>query len=283
MAAEGGGAERDTRAMRAAGWYVLLGALAVLVLFPVYLTVVRALSEPGEYASRRFPLTPVAIDWDVFSRAWTRGGMGSAIARNAVVTALTVIAQVVTSALAAYAFVFLRFPFKRFTFAVFLSTMLLPIEVTLLANVQTIRELQWTDTTQALVIPFAATAFGTFLIRQAFAGIPGEIRDAARLDGYGHVAFLLRFAIPLTRPVFASFTLIATLGAWGQYLWHRAVIDDPDKATLPIALRELTTTRVDESNLGAAGALLGAIPVVILLIAFQRHIVKGLTAGAVKG
>ena len=265
------------------GWYVLLGVLALIVVFPIYLTVVRALSNPGEYTQRRFPLYPVDVEWDVFSRAWSRGGMGSALFRNGVATALTVAAQVVTSTLAAYAFVFLRFPLRRVFFAVFMSTMLLPIEVTLIANIQTIRELEWTDSMQALVIPFAATAFGTFLIRQGFAGIPPEIRDAARLDGYGHVAFMTRFAVPLVRPVLASFIVIASLGAWGQYLWHRAVSDDPDRATLPIALRELTTTRVDESNLGAAGALLGAVPVVILLIAFQRHIVRGLTAGAVKG
>lgn len=275
-------ATRSRRA-RTIGWYVVLGTLAVVILFPVYLTLVRALSEPGTYANRRFPLYPVSIEWDVFSRAWTRGEMGRALARNAIATVLTVGVQVVTSVLAAYAFVFLRFPLKRLVFVLFMATMLLPIEVTLLANVQTIRELEWINSMQALVIPFAATAFGTFLIRQGFAGIPSEIRDAARLDGYGHLHFLARFAVPLIRPVLASFTVIATLGAWGQYLWHRAVIDDPDKATLPIALRELTTTRVDESNLGAAGALLGVVPIVIVLIAFQRHIVKGLTAGAVKG
>lgn len=272
-----------TRARRNVGWYALLIALSVVVLFPIYLTLVRALSQPGAYTSRRFPLYPVHIEWDVFTRAWTDARMGRALLRNGVATVLIVAAQIVTSVLAAYAFVFLRFPLKRVVFAVFMSTLLLPIEVTLLANVQTIRELEWINSMQALVIPFAATAFGTFLIRQGFAGVPTEIRDAARLDGYGHLSFLVRFAVPLTRPVLASFTVIATLGAWGQYLWHRAVIEDPDSATLPIALRDLTLTEVDKSNLGAAGALLGAIPIVILLIAFQRHIVKGLTAGAVKG
>jgi len=273
----------DRKSIHRYGWYALLVVLAVIVLFPIYLTVVRALSQPGEYTSRRFPLYPVNIEWDVFSRAWSDAHMGRALWRNGVATVLTVVAQIVTSLLAAYAFAFLRFPFKRVMFAVFMSTLLLPIEVTLLANVQTIRELEWINSMQALVIPFAATAFGTFLIRQGFAGVPTEIRDAARLDGYGHLSFLVRFAVPLTRPVLASFAVIATLGAWGQYLWHRAVIEDPNAATLPIALRDLTTTQVDESNLGAAGALLGAIPVVIVLIAFQRHIVKGLTAGAVKG
>src|SRR5690606_41362131 len=84
----------------------------------------------------------------------------------------------------------------------------LPIAGTLLATVQTIRELGWINSNAGLVVPFAATAFGTFLIRQGFRGVPPEIQDATRLDGYGHMAFLWRFAVPLTRPVIASFTVI---------------------------------------------------------------------------
>ena len=110
-------------------------------------------------------------------------------------------AQVVTSILAAYAFAFLRFPCKTLVFAVFMATLLLPLEVTLLANVQTIRELGWINTQRrASSLPFAATAFGTFLIRQGFLGVPPEIQDATRLDGYGHLAFLWRFAVPAHPP-----------------------------------------------------------------------------------
>ena len=91
-------------------------------------------------------------------------------------------------------------------------------------------------------MPFAATAFGTFLIRQGFLGIPDEIRDATRLEGWGHLQFLFRFAVPLTRPVIASFTVIAFLGAFNQYLWPRAVITDTESwATIQIALRGLTS------------------------------------------
>jgi sn-glycerol 3-phosphate transport system permease protein len=191
--------------------------------------------------------------------------------------------QVVTSILAAYAFAFLRFPFKNLLFAVFMGTLLLPLEVTLLANVQTIRELGWVNANVGLVLPFAATAFGTFLIRQGFKGVPPEIQDATRLDGYGHMHFLWRFAVPLTRPVIASFTVIAALGAWNQYLWPRAVIDDSRQATAQLALRTIVGTNVAEANRGIAAALIVALPVVALLVAFQRQIIRGLTAGAVKG
>ena len=271
-------AERLSRA----GVYVALVVAAAIVLFPIYMAFVQALSPPGLYASRGTPLYPVGWDWDVFSRAWDRGNLASAIGRSLVVTGLIVVVQLVTSVLSAYAFAFIDFPFKRLLFAVFLATMLLPIEVTLLGNVVTIRQWGWIDSTAALVLPTAAAAFGTFLLRQAFLGIPGEVREAAVLDGVGDMGFLVRFAIPLARPVIASYTVVTALTAWGAYLWHRAVIvDTAGSATVPIALRTLASSGSD-GNIALAGALIVSAPVVLVLIVFQRALVKGLTAGAVK-
>jgi sn-glycerol 3-phosphate transport system permease protein len=225
----------------------------------------------------------VAFGASVWNRGWDQGDLGSAMTRSFTVSVLITIAQVITSILAAYAFAFLRFPAKTLVFALFMGTLLLPLEVTLLANVQTIRELGWINSNAGLVLPFAATAFGTFLIRQGFRGVPPEIQDATRLDGYGHMAFLWRFAVPLTRPVIASFTVISALGAWNQYLWPQAVIDDSRYQTAQIKLKSIVGTDVANANVGVAAALIVAVPVILLLIAFQRQIIRGLTAGAVKG
>jgi sn-glycerol 3-phosphate transport system permease protein len=225
----------------------------------------------------------VAFGAAVWNMGWDAGDLGPAMRRSLTITVLITVCQVVTSVLAAYAFAFLRFPFKGLLFAFFIGTMLLPLEVTLLANVQTIRELDWINSNQALVLPFAATAFGTFLIRQGFKGVPPEIRDATRLDGYGHMTFLWRFAVPLTRPVIASVTVISALGAWNQYLWPQAVIDDSRFQTAQIRLKTISGAEIATANQGVAAALIVAVPVVLLLIAFQRQIIRGLTAGAVKG
>jgi sn-glycerol 3-phosphate transport system permease protein len=225
----------------------------------------------------------VAFGAAVWNRGWEQGDLGPAMVRSLTITVLITTAQVVTSILAAYAFAFLRFPAKTLLFAVFMGTLLLPLEVTLLANVQTIRELGWINSNAALVLPFAATAFGTFLIRQGFRGVPPEIQDATRLDGYGHMGFLWRFAVPLTRPVIASFTVISALGAWNQYLWPQAVIDDSRFHTAQIKLKTIVGTEVANANVGVAAALIVAIPVVVMLISFSRQIIRGLTAGAVKG
>jgi sn-glycerol 3-phosphate transport system permease protein len=264
-------------------WYVVLTVLSVVVLFPVYMTLVRALSTPAIYVREGQPLYPVGIQWDVFRRAWDQGDLGNKMLISAVVTFVIVGAQLVTSLFAAYAFAFLQFPFRRVLFVVFMATLMLPIEVTLIPNVLTIREFGWLNSYVGLTAPFLATAFGTFLIRQGFLGIPRDLRDAAQLDGFGHLAFLWRVAIPVTRPVIASFTVIAFLSAWNQYTWPRAVVTESRWETIQIGLRSLSATVVEENNVGLAAAIIAALPVLALLIFLQRQLIRGLTAGAVKG
>lgn len=264
-------------------WYVVLSALSLVVLFPVYMTLVRALSTPAVYVRRGQPLWPVAVQWDVFSRAWTEGDLGRKFVLSAIVTIVIVVAQLITSVLAAYAFSFLEFPLRRVLFAVFMATLMLPLEVTLIPNVQTVRSWDWLNSYQGLVAPFLATAFGTFLIRQGFMGIPRDLKDAAALDGFGHLAFLRRVAIPVTRPVIASFAVISFLSAWNQYTWPRAVVTEDRWQTVQIGLKSLAASKVEQTNIGFAGALLAAIPVLVLLIVLQRQLIRGLTAGAVKG
>lgn len=227
-------------------------------------------------------LAVVFVGPEVWTTAWGLYDLGGAMGRSLVMAVAITVLQVATSIMAAYAFVFLRFPFKRLLFALFMATLLLPLEVTLVGNIATIRQLEWTNTMQALVLPFGATALGTFLIRQGFKGLPGEIQDATRLDGYGHVAFLTKFAVPLTRPVIASFTVISALQAWNQYLWPRAVIDQSQFNTLQVQLRFVAAGDPAGANQAIAAALVASVPVAILLIAFQRQIIRGLTAGAVK-
>jgi len=219
---------------------------------------------------------------DVWTTSWSKFDLGAAMGRSLIMAVLITVLQVSTAVASAYAFVFLHFPFKRVFFALFMATLLLPLEVTVIGNIATMRQLGWTNTMQGLVLPFGAYALGTFLIRQGFRGLPPDIRDATRVDGYGHFAFLTKFAVPLTRPVIASFTVLSALSAWNQYLWPRTVISKNSFNTLQIQLRAVAGSQVANANQAIAAALVAAVPVVILLVAFQRQIIRGLTAGAVK-
>ena len=265
------------------GWYTTLVALSVVILFPIYMLVLRAISSPIAFINAGQPLRLVDPEWDIFSRAWNDAGLARAMLISVVVTAVIMVGQFLTSVMAAYAFAFLEFPFKRLMFAVVIGTLLLPIEVTLIANVRTIRDLGWLNSVQGLSVPFLATALGIFLIRQGFMAVPRELRDAATLDGFGHLGFMFRVAVPLAKPVIGSFLVISFLSAWNQYVWPRNATDEGAWQTVQIALRTLTTTRVDELNLAFAGAIIAALPLVLLLIFFQRQMVSGLTAGGVKG
>lgn len=280
---DGGRGRRHLPRLRTAGWYLLLCTVSMLVLYPVWMTVVRAVSEPFVYIQEGQPLFPVAIDWGVFSTAWADGAMGRSMLLTLVVTAIITIGQLVTSVLAAYAFAYLRFPFKNTLFILLIATLLLPIEVTLIANVRTIRELAWLNSLQGLSVPFLASAFGIFLLRQGFLGVPSELRDAARLDGFGHFAFLRRVALPLNRPIVGSFVLITALGAWNSYLWPRAAVTEQRWETVQVALRSISAARPERFNVGVAAAIIASLPILALLIVFQKQIIRGLTAGAVKG
>jgi sn-glycerol 3-phosphate transport system permease protein len=200
-----------------------------------------------------------------------------------IVTMVIVLAQLLTSTLAAYAFAFLEFPGKTLMFIVVIGTLLLPIEVTLIANVEIIRSIGFLNSVPGLTLPFLATALGIFLIRQGFLGIPKDLRDASELDGYGHLRFLFRVAVPMTKPIIGSFVVISFLGAWNQYVWPRFATDQNKWQTVQVALRTIGTENPDQLNLGFAAAIIAALPLLVLLIFFQRQIVRGLTAGAVKG
>lgn len=268
---------------RQLGWYAVLTALSFLVLFPIYMLLVRALSNPLAWVAQGLPPYPVQVEWDVFTTAFSEAGLGRAMGLSFVVTSIIVVAQLLTSVLAAYAFAFLEFPLKRTMFVVVVGTLLLPIEVTLVANIETIRTLSLLNSVPGLTLPFLATAFGVFLIRQGFMGVPKDLRDASILDGYGHMRFLFRVAMPMNKPIIGSFVVISFLGAWNQYVWPRFATDRNAWQTVQVTLRNIGADQVDRLNVGFAAAVVAALPLLVLLIFFQRQMIRGLTAGAVKG
>jgi len=270
-------------ALRKAVRYLVLTLLAFVVLFPVYVTVVGSLLLPEQLTSRPPTLFPDNPQWGSYSEAWTDGNFGTYLWNSAVVTAAITLGQLLTSILAGYAFAMLEFPLKRTIFVVFLATMMVPFEVTIITNLQTVTDLNWYDTYAGLAVPFLATGFGAFLMRQAFLQIPSDLRDAATIDGYGHLKFLARVAVPLARPSIAALAVFSFLGAWNQYLWPLLVTEDDRLRTVQIGLRQLRSTQLDEINVTLAGTVLAALPLVVLLILFQKQLIRGLTTGAVKG
>ena len=265
------------------GSYTLLTVLSVIVLFPIYITIVNSLLPAHDIFQQPPKLFPTNPQFGSYADAWNAGHMGTYLKNSFIVTFFITTGQVLTAILAGYAFAFLEFPFKRILFVVFLATLMVPFEVTIVTNVSTISNLGWYDTYAGLAVPFLATGFGAFLMRQTFLTLPHELRDAAALDGYGHWRFLWRVAVPLARPAVAALTVFAFLAAWNQYLWPLLITKDDRLRTVQIGLKQLQSTSIDQVNIVFAGAIIAVIPLVILLLFFQKHLVRGLTAGAVKG
>ena len=275
--------DRTRGGWRLGGRYLMLAVVAFLVLFPVYTTLVAAL-KPGPKVLDR-PLVPGPFTFEVFRDAWAEGRMGRYLVNSAIVATVVTSAQMVTSLISAYAFAFLRFPFKTFFFGLFLATLLVPFETTLVVNRRTIDSLGWLNTYQGLAVPFLATAFGTFLMRQAFLQIPGEMHEAAQMDGLGHWGFLREVAAPLVRPTLGALGLFAFLANWNQYLWPNLITTEEDMNTVQTGLRLLNSSvpDIERFNVPIAGTIIAALPIAIVLAIFQRQLVRGLTAGAVKG
>lgn len=273
----------DAARWRVAGRYLALTAAAIVVTFPIYMAI--AVSIQPSMRLLQFPavLFPSDIDLGTFARAFTQARLGRYLVNSAIVAVLITTGQVLTSVLAAYAFAFLRFRGKGPLFAVFLATLMVPSEVTIVANFDTVQRFGWLDSYQGLTVPFLATAFGTFLLRQTFLQVPRDLRDAAALDGYGHWGFLVGVVVPLARPMIAAFGIFSFLLAWNQYLWPLLITNSDSHRTVQIGLKALASTNLDELNLVMAGTVVAAVPIFVVLVVFQRQLIRGLTAGAVKG
>lgn len=274
---------RGNRRLRLALRYALLTLLAAVIVFPIYITVVNSLVANDQIFQQPPPFFPTDPQWGSYATAWSEGHMSRYLVNSAIMTGIIVVGQVVTAIGAGYAFAFLEFPFKRTLFVIFLSTMMVPFEVTIITNLQTVVDLGWYDTYAGLAVPFLATGFGAFLLRQAFRTVPRDLSDAAAMDGYGHLKFMLRVAVPLARPTIAALTVFSFLGAWNQYLWPLLVTRDDRLRTVQIGLKQLRETSLNNVNVTFAGAIIAALPLLVLLVLFQKQLVRGLTAGAVKG
>jgi sn-glycerol 3-phosphate transport system permease protein len=281
--APGASATERTSGWRKAGRYALLAFVAFIILAPIYAIVLQALKSGPDAIDHPRSLLPTHLTFDTIRKAWRIGQLGHLLRNSLIMSVLVTCGVVATSLLSAYAFAFLRFPGRRALFALFLATLLVPTEVTVVVNQRTINTFGWQNSFEGLVIPLLATGLGTFLVRQVFLTIPTELREAGSLDGLGHMRFLWEVAAPLSRPTLGALGLLTFLGTWNQYLWPQAIITDKAHRTIQIGLNALTSADLDSLNLVTAGAVIAALPIFAMLVAFQRQLVRGLTAGAVKG
>ncbi len=265
------------------GKYTILIIAAVLIIYPVWSAFNLSMmtdTEIGAYPPRQFPSGLRLIN---IKRALEQAPLGRYLLNSIIQSSLVMIGQLFTACLAAYAFAFIDFKGRNLFFIIFVSTMMIPWEATIIPNYLTIKRLGWTDTFQGLAVPFMATGFGTFLLRQFFLKIPHELQDAATIDGCGNLRFLVRIVIPLARPALGTLAVYSFLQTYNQYLWPLLITNKPTMRTVQIGIALLQDEERLMINNIMAGVVFILLPTLILFVVSNRQLIRGLTAGAVKG
>lgn len=264
--------------------YALLLAVTFVLLFPLLYAMSGSLMSGPELSRYPPPLLPSRPRLNSFVDVLHAIPLARQYLNSAVVALAVMAGQLLTATLSAYAFAFLRFPFRSLAFGIFLATMMIPWEAVIIPNYLFIAGAGLIDTYPALVLPFLAAGFGTFLLRQFFLTFPRDLYEAAVVDGCGHLRFLWTILVPLSRPALASLGIYAFLQAWNQYFWPLLVTKTSTMQTLQIGISSLRDTEAAVApNFILAGVVLALVPTLLLIYFGQRHIVRGLTSGALRG
>ena len=264
--------------------YATMGVAVVLVGLPMYWMLLAAFKTNQEIFTNPPTWIPLAPTLDNFPAAWRQAPFGNFSINSLIYTIVSGSAKVLQAVLCGYAFAFLSFPRKNAVFLLLLMALMIPDEFTVLPNFLTLANVGWTNTYQGLLLPGFVSAFGTFLLRQHFLSLPREVLDAARVDGAGHLRTLWSVVLPMSRPVLATLVLLTVVQRWNDYLWPLIVTNSTEMRTLSVGIALLFQKETGTLwGVVMAGTLYVVLPVLILFLLVQRHIVEGIAAGAVKG
>jgi ABC-type glycerol-3-phosphate transport system permease component len=263
--------------------YTLLTLTAIALLFPLIFALSLALQ--GEtVAPTLLPRDLTNLDWAVFSTVFERQPvMLRWIANSFIVSSVVTVGVLVTSSLLAFALSYLDFPGKGLMLFFALGTLMVPFEATLIPNYLFVAQLGWRDTYQGLIVPFLASGFGVFLLRQYFLTLPRELYDAALVDGCTRVRYLWLILVPLSRPALATLAVYTFLSTWNQFYWPLLITNNTEWRTTQVGITVFRDFEFAVFNIQMAATLIVMLPTLILLVLGQRQLVRGLTAGALKG
>ena len=263
--------------------HVALLGVAAVTAFPLLWMLSASFMPSGEASTFPPPLLPSTPTLEHYQALFARADMGRYLLNSALVaTAVTVVSLFINS-LAGYAFAKLRFRGRERVFRSLLAALVIPAQVAMLPLFLEMRALGLVNSYAGVIVPAAASIFGIFLIRQFALSIPESLLEAARIDGATEFEIYWRIAMPLMRPVLVTLALFTFMGSWNDFMWPLIVLTDDDLYTLPVALATLTRERVQDNEFMMAGAVVTTLPVLVVFLALQRHYVRGIMLGGVKG
>lgn len=279
-----GRAARRSKTIRGVVSHLLLVLAAVGFMVPFGYMVSTSLKPAGEVFTRPPRLLGSQIRWQNYSDALAFLPFGRFILNGFLVAFCGTALVIVASSLSAYAFARLRWRGRDSVFLAFLMTLMIPQEVLVVPMYVLMRWLGWVDSYQALIFPWAFTAFGTFLLRQFFLTVPRELEEAAWIDGAGVVRSFLLIMLPLARPALAVLAVFTFIGYWNSFLWPLIIIDTiEEKGTVPVGLNLFFGQQGSQWNLVMAASAVSMAPTTLLVLLLQKHLVRGIATTGLAG
>jgi multiple sugar transport system permease protein len=261
----------------------VLLAGATWSLFPFMWMVLTSLKSYIEAAASQ-SLLPHQWLFSNYITAWNQVGIFPRYFANTLFIALTtVLGVLITSTLAGYAFARMRFPGRDQLFILLLMTMMVPFEVTLVPNFILMGDLHWIDSYMALIIPWTASAFSIFLLRQFFRAIPQDLYDAAVMDGCWHLRFLWLIVLPLSKPALITSALLTFLGSWNSLMWPLLVTNNPLLRPIQVGIAAFITDAGTQVQLLLAAVTISVIPIILLYLVLQRWFIEGIATIGIRG
>jgi len=264
--------------------YGLLGAIALVTLFPLFWLVSTALKSPTENIFQSPPqLLPTHPTLENFVSVWHALPFGQYLFNSTLVAVLTVSLNLIFCSLAAYPLARLSFLGRDWIFIAIVATIMIPFQIVMIPLYILIVQLGLRNTYLGMIFPSLASAFGIFLLRQAFSSVPKEMEEAARMDGCSELGLWWYVMLPSIRPALVTLAIFEFIGSWSDFLWPLIVIQDEKLYTLPLGVAKLAGTFSLDWRLVAAGSVISIAPVLILFLFLQRYIVPTETSSGVKG
>ncbi len=264
--------------------YVLLVAIALVMLLPLLWLTSTALKSPTEnifqFPPQFLPSQPTLQN---FVRVWESQPFGRYFVNSLLVSVLTVGFNLVFCSLAAYPLARLDFAGKDWIFAAVISTIMIPFQIVMIPLYILTVQMGLKNSYLGVIFPAIASAFGIFLLRQAFMTVPKDLEEAARMDGCSELGIWWNVMLPSVRPALVTLTIFVFIGAWSDFLWPLIVLDDPQYYTLPLGVSKLAGTFSLDWRLVAAGSVISIAPILLFFLAMQRYIVPSEVGSGVKG
>ncbi|MCW2882351.1 MAG: sugar transporter permease [Sphaerisporangium sp.] len=262
--------------------YAVVLAGALVMLFPFAWAVVTSVTPDGALLSTPPDFTPDNAGLSAYRRLLEALPFWRILLNSAWIGVASTLLQLVTSAMAAYAFARLPFPGRGALFAVYLATLMVPLQVLVVPLFIEMRTFNLVDTYFAVLAPSISSAFGVFLLRQAIAQVPREFDEAALLDGAGHLRIFFHVVLPLIRPALATFAVFGFMASWNSYLWPLVIIRSPEFMTIPLGLASLHGQFTTEWNVVMAGSVISVVPILILYVFAQKHVIASVAQSGLK-